>query len=81
MITRQQTDWRELFNVEQVEKPFSIQTEPGECNLNCQLAKELICVCKCRGKNHGAALKKNVQPLDQFNGPQEGELEVEVIAA
>lgn len=60
-------DWRQIFQVEQLEKPWHINTEPGECNANCQLAKELICVCRCHGRNHGAALKKNVRPLDEFN--------------
>jgi hypothetical protein len=60
-------NWRELFNVEQVEKPFNIQTEPGECNANCQMAKELVCRCRCGGKNHSAALRKNVRSLDDFS--------------
>jgi hypothetical protein len=59
-------DWTQMFKVEQVEKPFHIETEAGECNSNCQLAKEIKCVCRCGGKNHGVALKKNVKCLDEF---------------
>lgn len=33
------------------------------------MAKEIKCVCRCGGKNHGAALKKHIQPLDQFKDP------------
>lgn len=73
-------DWRELFQVQEIPEPYTgLPTQPGECNSNCQLAKELKCVCKCHGKNHGAALKQHIQPLDQFNEPQK--LELEVIAA
>ncbi|MGA8856738.1 MAG: hypothetical protein WB643_06170 [Candidatus Bathyarchaeia archaeon] len=74
-----ETDWREMFRVELAEEKTHFETDPGDCNANCLEAKELICVCRCGGKNHGAALKKHVQPLDQFNEPEE--LEVEVIAA
>jgi hypothetical protein len=62
-------DWRELFQVQELEKPFHVDTEPGECNANCLLAKELKCICKCHGRNHGAALKKNVKSLDTFEDP------------
>jgi hypothetical protein len=59
-------DWREIFQVEELEKPFHIATEAGDCNLNCQTANELKCVCKCGGRNHGAAIKKELKPLDEF---------------
>ena len=61
-----QKDWREIFTVE---TPFDIgmiEASPHVCNANCQLAKELKCVCKCGGRNHGAALKKELRPLDEF---------------
>ncbi len=64
-----EADWREMFQVEQVEKPFHIETEANECNANCLEAKELKCVCRCGGENHGAALKKNVKSLDTFEDP------------
>ena len=73
-----ETDWREIFQVEQIEKPFHVETEASECNGNCWTAKELKCVCRCGGKNHGAHLKAAVQPLDRFNEPQQ--LEAEMIA-
>jgi len=72
-------DWREMFAVEPADEKVTFQTEPGDCNANCQMAKELVCVCKCKGRNHGAHLKAHVQPLDTFNEPQQ--LAVEVIAA
>jgi hypothetical protein len=58
-----------MFQVEQVEKPFHVETEANECNANCLEAKELKCVCRCRGKNHGANLRKNVKSLDTFEDP------------
>jgi len=79
MVTEQE-NWREIFQVQTVEQPYTgLPTQPGECNANCQEAKELKCVCKCHGRNHGAALKAAVQRLDQFNEPEE--LEAAVIVA
>jgi hypothetical protein len=68
MMTKQETDWRNLFAVEELSANYSpLPTQPGECNANCQTAKELVCVCKCKGRNHGNLLKKHVKPLDQFS--------------
>ncbi|MGA2627018.1 MAG: hypothetical protein ABSF63_08155 [Candidatus Bathyarchaeia archaeon] len=64
-------DWREMFQVEQVEKPFQMNAEHGECDSSCLDAKELKCVCRCGGKNHGANLRKNVKSLDMFEDPVE----------
>jgi hypothetical protein len=59
-------DWREMFIVQEVDN-YDLKTETvGECNENCLEAKELICVCRCRGKNHGAHLKACVKPLDTY---------------
>jgi hypothetical protein len=41
---------------------------PHECCDACKEAKEVKCVCACGGKNHGAALKKNVAPLEKMLG-------------
>lgn len=74
-------DWREIFQVEEAQG-FQFRTEVvGDCNANCLEAKELKCVCKCKGRNHGAALKQHVQSLNRFNEPEDQELEAEVIAA
>ena len=74
-------DWREIFQVQTVDN-FTVETEvPGDCNAGCLDAKELKCVCRCGGKNHGANLPKGIQPLDEFNEPQGQELEIEVMAA
>jgi hypothetical protein len=40
-----------------------------ECCDACREAREIECVCKCGGKNHGAALKKDVKRLDEFDSP------------
>ena len=61
--------WREMFQVEQLEKPFQMNVERGECDSSCLEAKELKCVCRCGGKNHGANLRKNVKSLDTFEDP------------
>jgi len=60
-----------MFQVQEVEKPFNLETEANECNANCLEAKELKCVCRCQGKNHGANLRKDVKPLDTFEDPIE----------
>jgi hypothetical protein len=66
----EQENWREIFRMPEVSEPYKgLPTEPGDCNGNCLEAKELVCVCRCGGKNHGAALKKHVRPLDEFNDP------------
>jgi hypothetical protein len=56
-----------MFQVELAEEKVHFKTEAGECNSNCQLAKEIKCVCRCGGRNHGAALKKETKRLDEFN--------------
>jgi hypothetical protein len=56
-----------MFQVQQAEKPFNIQVEHGECSASCLDAKEIKCICRCGGQNHGAALRKNVKSLDEFN--------------
>jgi hypothetical protein len=40
---------------------------PHECCDACKEAREIKCVCACGGRNHGAALKKDVKPLDEFS--------------
>lgn len=55
-----------MFAVEAADEKATFRTEVGECNANCQTAKEIKCTCKCGGKNHGAALKQHVKPLDDF---------------
>ncbi len=42
-----------------------------ECCDACKEAREIKCVCACGGKNHGAALKKDVKRLDDFGGDEE----------
>jgi len=59
-------DWREIFALELADEKVTFQTEAGECGANCQEAKEIKCVCRCGGKNHGAALKQNIKSLDNY---------------
>jgi hypothetical protein len=58
-----ETDWRNLF---QVEQPRHLNIEHGECDANCLQAKELKCTCRCGGKNHGSALRQGVKSLDSY---------------
>jgi hypothetical protein len=55
------------------------------------MAKELVCRCRCGGKNHSAALRKNVRSLDDFSeketvddpvvfDPEEYQLEMAILA-
>jgi hypothetical protein len=65
-MENREVNWREIFQVQEVDN-YKLETETiGECNGNCLDAKELICVCKCHGKNHGAHLKACIKPLDTF---------------
>jgi hypothetical protein len=36
-----------------------------ECCDACREAREIKCVCTCGGKNHGAANRQGMQPLDK----------------
>jgi hypothetical protein len=36
-----------------------------ECCDACKEAREIKCVCACGGKNHGAANRKGMSPLDE----------------
>lgn len=65
-MVAEERNWREIFQVQEVNN-YELKTETvGDCNENCLEAKELKCVCKCHGKNHGAALKACVKPLDTY---------------
>jgi len=65
-------DWTKLFVVEAIELPYHINVDHGECNANCLEAKELVCVCKCGGLNHGRNLKLGMKPLTEFVEPEIG---------
>ncbi|MGO9646139.1 MAG: hypothetical protein ACLPY5_15515 [Candidatus Bathyarchaeia archaeon] len=62
-------DWRGMFTVEIIQPEFHLNIAPGQCDANCLEAKELKCVCKCNGRNHGATLRSHVKPLTQFQNP------------
>jgi hypothetical protein len=62
-------NWREMFSVENVERPELRTESVGDCNENCLMAREIKCVCRCKGKNHGARLREHVKSLDEFEDP------------
>ena len=72
VLAMMQSDWTELFVVDRIELPYHINEDHGECNANCLEAKELVCVCKCNGANHGRALKLRMKPLTEFVEPEIG---------
>jgi len=61
-----------MFRVEVVSREELEREEgkkvPRECCEACLKAREIVCVCRCGGRNHGAWLKKDVKRLDEFNG-------------
>jgi len=61
-------DWRNVFAVDAANVDGSLPKPPGECNTNCTHAREIKCVCSCGGKNHGAANRKGMEPLDKALG-------------
>jgi hypothetical protein len=74
MTITQEKDWREIFQVEEVDN-FNLKTETVDgCNANCLEAKEIKCVCRCRGKNHGSVLRNDVKPLNTILEQQIGQL-------
>lgn len=65
-------NWKNIFAYDlPTVGPKEHKHEPGECSENCQMAREVKCVCRCGGKNHGAALKRDIKKLDDFNGSDE----------
>jgi len=64
-----EVDWNRLFAFDlPAVRPAKIS---HECCDACREAREIKCVCTCGGKNHGAALKKDVKRLDEFSSPNQ----------
>ena len=64
-----EVEWNRMFAFDlPAVRPAKV---PHECCDACKEAQEIKCVCACGGKNHGAALKKDLKRLDEFNGPNE----------
>jgi len=64
-----EVEWNRMFAFDlPAVRPAKV---PHECCDACKEAREIKCVCTCGGKNHGAALKKDLKRLDEFNGPNE----------
>jgi len=61
--------WEEMFAYDLPVR--AITKVPHECCVACKEAREIKCVCACGGKNHGAALKKDVKRLDEFQDDAE----------
>jgi hypothetical protein len=59
-------NWTEIFQIVKIDKACHLNIEHGQCDSACLQAKELKCVCRCGGRNHGAAVKQNVRSLDEF---------------
>ncbi len=67
-------NWENLFALAPATpEPREHNHSPGECNESCLMAREVKCVCKCGGANHGAHLKKDVKHLDEFDGNNDEE--------
>ena len=66
-MTEKEKDWNEMFAFALPARAESHVSH--ECSSSCLEAREIKCVCTCGGKNHGAALKKDVKPLDEFSSP------------
>jgi hypothetical protein len=59
-------EWNQIFAYDLA--PRAPSKVSHECCDACKEAREIKCVCACGGKNHGAALKKDLKRLDDFNG-------------
>lgn len=64
-------DWNLIFAYDLA--PQVPSKSPHECCDACREAREIKCVCACGGKNHGAALKRDVKRLDDFNNDEDEE--------
>jgi len=66
MSRPKELDWKRLFAYDlPVVRPAK---NPHECCDACKEAREIKCACACGGKNHGAANRENVEPLDKTLG-------------
>jgi hypothetical protein len=54
----------EMFQLDEIETVGP--SVPRDCCVSCLEAHEIVCRCTCGGKNHGAWMKKDVKPLDEF---------------
>jgi len=58
--------WTKLFAFDLPARQPS--KNPHECCAACKEAREIKCVCACGGKNHGAANRVGMEPLDKTLG-------------
>jgi hypothetical protein len=65
MVDRE-VSWTKLFTFDlPVRQPAKVERE---CCDACKEAREIKCVCACGGKNHGAANRQGMEPLDKALG-------------
>lgn len=69
MSQPKELEWNRLFAYDL--PAVSPAKTPHECCDACKEAREIKCVCACGGKNHGAALKRDLKRLDDFKGSAE----------
>ena len=68
-MTERELEWNRMFAHDlPAVRPAKI---PHECCDACKEAREIKCVCACGGKNHGAALRKDLKRLDEFSNPND----------
>jgi len=73
MSQSKELEWNRMFAFDlPAVRPAKI---PHDCCDACKEAREIKCVCTCGGRNHGAALKRDVKRLDEFDGEDEDESE------
>jgi hypothetical protein len=66
-MTEKEVAWTKMFAYDlPAVRPAKI---PRDCCEACVMAREIKCVCRCGGANHGSALKKDIKRLDEFTGP------------
>jgi hypothetical protein len=60
-------EWTQIFAYDlQTVGPREHAHKLGECSENCVMAREVKCVCRCGGKNHGAANRQGMPKLDKL---------------
>jgi hypothetical protein len=65
-MDEKEVSWTKLFAFDlPAVRPAKVS---HECCDACKEAREIKCVCACGGKNHGAANRAGMEPLDKTLG-------------
>ena len=59
-------DWNRMFAYDLPARPPG--KIPHDCCDACREARDITCTCSCGGKNHGAANRQGMEPLDKALG-------------